>query len=232
VSAPPSTAPSAGNYNLGVLSRYPITRALRVSGGLLHHGLLHVRVRGVDIFVTHLTPFRYSAHAHTRTRVEDTACGMQHTANAERTSRSTQHRHAHRGTHTQQSHRIANEHSSCARTQHNPVQLSTAQYNSQLRTTQYDSLQLSTAQLSSTQHNSVQPSTIQYNSTQHSTAQHSSVQLSTTQYNLVQLSSTKHRTPQHCTAGAHACAHVQHVRSSSRSAGVVVHCHGTASAGW
>jgi endonuclease/exonuclease/phosphatase family metal-dependent hydrolase len=42
-------------YFVGVLSKYPVTVVATRSAGF-HHGLLHVRIRGVHYLITHLSP--------------------------------------------------------------------------------------------------------------------------------------------------------------------------------
>ena len=48
---------SVEEYHIGVLSVYPIDVLEKRVGGDFHHGLLHVRIAGVHLFITHLTPF-------------------------------------------------------------------------------------------------------------------------------------------------------------------------------
>ena len=45
-------------FSVGLTSRYPIEVVDRLLDGL-HHGSLHARVRGIDVFVVHLSPFEW-----------------------------------------------------------------------------------------------------------------------------------------------------------------------------
>jgi exodeoxyribonuclease-3 len=48
-----------GGYIVGITSRYPIDMIeKRVEG--MHHGLIHVRTNGIDVIVTHFSPFQWS----------------------------------------------------------------------------------------------------------------------------------------------------------------------------
>jgi hypothetical protein len=48
-----------GGYIVGITSRYPIEIIeKRVEG--MHHGLIHVRINGIDVIVTHFSPFQWS----------------------------------------------------------------------------------------------------------------------------------------------------------------------------
>ncbi len=49
----------SGGYIVGVTSRYPIEMIeKRVEG--MHHGLVHVRTAGIDVIVTHFSPFQWA----------------------------------------------------------------------------------------------------------------------------------------------------------------------------
>lgn len=45
-----------GGYPVGITSKTPITVVKRQSAGL-HHGMIHVKIEGVDMLVTHFSPF-------------------------------------------------------------------------------------------------------------------------------------------------------------------------------
>lgn len=45
-------------YSVGVSSRYPIVLRERIMDGM-HHGSLHVQIKGVEIFIVHLAPHSF-----------------------------------------------------------------------------------------------------------------------------------------------------------------------------